>query len=147
VVDPNNHKRFDFLLLHGNHYQGIISQPDFNPFCDDHTNDFGYPSVDFDSSINQSFMPDAPDLDTASSLAIHNMYCSVCKDYSNQSVTLGRMMNPAQEVVTNNSSSDAPSVAHSTFQEATNDPIPAVVAVACEWNYIIFSFVFGCLCL
>ncbi len=47
-------------------------------------------------------------------------------------------MNPTHEVVTNNSSSDAASIAHSTFQEATNDPITAVAAVAHKWKYPFF---------
>ncbi len=135
VADPNNHERFAFLLLYENHYQHIVSQPNFDSFCYDHTNDFGCSSVDFDSSVNQSFMSNAPDLDTARSLALVDMYCSVCKDDTKHSVTLGWSINPAQEVVIYDSLSDAASAAHSTFQEVTNDPITAVATVACEWKY------------
>jgi hypothetical protein len=87
--------------------------------------------VDFHSSFNHNSIPDAPDLDTASSL--DDMCCFLCNNVTNHLVTLGSSINPTQKVViTNKSSFDAASVAYSTFQEATNDSLTAAVAMAHE---------------
>jgi hypothetical protein len=62
-------------------------------------------------------------------------FCSMCDNNdTNYLVTSRTPTNHAQEaVITNKSSSDAAFVAHPTFKDATNDPIIAAPAMACEF--------------
>jgi hypothetical protein len=118
------------LLFHQSHYQRIVSKPDNGLFRNDAGNVSGCSPVDFDSSsFNQ-----------CSFLGIYK-FCSMCDNDTNHLVTLGTLMSSTQEVViTNKSSSNAASVAHSIFEKATNNPIVAAPTMACEYKLFFPSF-------
>ena len=133
VVCPDNNERSVFLLLHQSHFKRIVSKPSNASSQDGSDNEYDFSLMDSGSHNCQSSTVDAQDIDNASALDF-NLYCSLCDDGSNHSVTSSNsLMNVAHvEVPTTETLSDAASDVHYASQERTDESFNSTATIARE---------------